>query len=297
MKNKNIGKIRRCPFCEVENNATLGAPYQTCFNNKNYYYIKCLRCKIVYVHPVPDDKTLKEIYTKNNYHEIHYSDDYNKYKLNYSQILIDISKYFNSNITFLDYGCGIGYFLKFLKENNIHAEGVEFELNTVKEAKKNSNLNIMTVEEFDKTTNKYDFIYLGDVLEHLNEPIEIIRKLTERINQGGYLCIEGPLERNISFSNYCAIFNSFIKNIFISSFTSLHPPLHLIFTGKNQQIRFFYKFNNLKFVKYTLYETGWPLISESLFKSILGNISKLLSKLPFFKLFYGNRIRVILIKS
>ena len=47
MKNKNIGKIRRCPFCEVENNATLGAPYQTCFNNKNYYYIKTNNVDII----------------------------------------------------------------------------------------------------------------------------------------------------------------------------------------------------------------------------------------------------------
>ena len=155
----------------------------------------------------------------------------------------------------------------------------------------------MTVEEFNKTKNRYDFIYLGDVLEHLSEPIEIIKKLVEKINTGGYLCIEGPLERNISFANYCVLLNSFIKNKFISSTSASHPPLHLIFVGMNQQINFFNKFNNLKLVKYNLYETGWPLISGSVLNNLLGKISKLLSTIPFFKLFYGNRIRIILKKK
>ena len=44
-----------------------------------------------------------------------------------------------------------GYFLKFLNENNIYAEGVEFDINTVTEAKKNSSLNTMLVKEFNTT--------------------------------------------------------------------------------------------------------------------------------------------------
>ena len=155
----------------------------------------------------------------------------------------------------------------------------------------------MTIEKFNTTKDKYDFIYLGDVFEHLSEPIKIIKKLVEKSNKGGYLCIEGPLEKNMSFANYCIIINSIIKNKFTSSTIASHPPLHLIFIGKNQQINFFNKFNNLKLVKYTLYETGWPLINGNVFKNLLGNFSKLLGKIPFFNLFYGNRIRIILIKT
>lgn len=294
--NKKI-KIRNCPFCEATNNYTLGVPYKTYFENQFYYYIKCSQCKIVYVNPVPNEKTLKNIYSTNNYHKKYYTNNYNEYKFHYIHIYKDILKFLNQNSKFLDYGCGIGYFLKFLNENNIYAEGVEFDINTVIEAKKNSTLNTMLVKKFNTTKNKYDFIYLGDVFEHLSEPIEIVKSLSERINKGGYICIEGPLERNMSFSNYCVIFNSFIKNKFLSSKNSFHPPLHLIFFGLAQQIRFFNKFNNLKLVKYTLYETGWPLINGNIFKNFLGAVSKLLSILPFFKLFYGNRIRIFLIKK
>ena len=58
----------------------------------------------------------------------------------------------------------------------------------------------MTIEKFNTTKDKYDFIYLGDVFEHLSEPIKIIKKLVEKINKGGYLCIEGPLEKNMSLA-------------------------------------------------------------------------------------------------
>ena len=297
MRNKNKINIRNCPFCETVNNFTLGAPYKTYFSNQTYSYIKCSQCKIVYVNPVPNQIILNNIYSKTNYHDKYYTHTYNQYKLNFLQTFTDISKFLNLDSKFLDYGCGIGYFLKFLNENNVQAEGVEFDLNTVKEAIKNSKLNTMTVEEFNTNKNKYDLIYLGDVFEHLNEPIATIKKLIEKINTGGHLCIEGPLERNVSFANYCVLLNFFIKNKFMSSLNSSHPPLHLIFFGKNQQINFFNKFNNLELVKYSLYETGWPLISEKVLNNLLGKISKLLSTIPFFKLFYGNRIRIILKKK
>jgi 2-polyprenyl-3-methyl-5-hydroxy-6-metoxy-1,4-benzoquinol methylase len=43
-----------------------------------------------------------------------------------------------------------------------------------------------------KNTNKYDFIVLGEVLEHLDEPKEILVKLSKLLKPGGLLWITTP---------------------------------------------------------------------------------------------------------
>ena len=201
---------RKCPFCESSNDLTLGSPYKTFFNNNEFHYIKCSKCKIVYINPIPSNHILENIYSKNNYHKVFYSDEYSNFKKFFFITLNEISKYLNTKSSFLDYGCGTGYFLKYLNEKNFLVHGVEFEISTVEKAKNNSGANVMTIDEFNNSNKKFDFVYLGDVFEHLGNPIQIMNELIQKINKNGYLCVEGPLERNMSFANYCVIFNSFI---------------------------------------------------------------------------------------
>lgn len=56
-----------------------------------------------------------------------------------------------------------------------------------------SKINYFKQDIFDYAdTNKYDFIVLGEVIEHLDEPKKILQKLANLLNPGGYIWITAP---------------------------------------------------------------------------------------------------------
>jgi 2-polyprenyl-3-methyl-5-hydroxy-6-metoxy-1,4-benzoquinol methylase len=58
-------------------------------------------------------------------------------------------------------------------------------------------------------TNKYDFIVLGEVLEHLDEPKEILVKLSKLLKPGGLLWITTPT--NAPALDHVYLFNTKVE--------------------------------------------------------------------------------------
>ena len=206
---------------------------------------------------------------------------------------MNISKYLKKKDNFLDYGCGSGFFLKFLNQQGYNVEGVEFDEDACKSARNNSGSNIQTVKNFLNSKKTYDFIYLGDVFEHLGNPKNDMMRLLSKLNPEGYICIDGPVERNPSLTNFIVLFNSFLKNKFKNTSLITQPPYHLSFFSKNSIYNFLLKFKELEFVESHTYETGWPLLGSNFLKNVLGSVSIFISKLPFFTKDYGNRNRIV----
>src|SRR5204863_5133583 len=53
-------------------------------------------------------------------------------------------------------------------------------------------VNYMDVSDFDNKDRKYDLIILRHVLEHTHHPVELVRKLGNRLTENGILYIEVP---------------------------------------------------------------------------------------------------------
>lgn len=97
-----------------------------------------------------------------------------------------------------DIGCGWGEMLRFLKQKNANAFGVdpapeaveycqEIGINALKS-------NFSLLNPFDK---KFDFVILQNVLEHLSSPDSIIDKIkSQALKDDGYLIIDVPNEFN-----------------------------------------------------------------------------------------------------
>lgn len=293
-----INIYRNCPFCTFQFNDKLVPIYRSYYQKIISSYVKCNQCKIVYVDPIPNQSILKEIYDENNYHnECYKIDDYESYKISYKKTLFHISKFLKKNSKFLDYGCGNGFFLKYLNDNKYDVEGAEFDLKASKSASIISKSKVYLIHEFVNSDKFYDFIYLGDVFEHIGLPRIDIPKIINKIKSGGYICIEGPVERNFSLTNLMIILNSLLKNKIKKKHLINQKPYHLSFFNNNQIYNFFNEFNDLEFVESVVYETGWPLLGSSFFKNILGLTSIFLSKIIILNKFYGNRNRIIFKKK
>lgn len=107
----------------------------------------------------------------------------------------------------LEIGCAYGYFLK-RAEKYYETYGIdisEFAINKAKKVTKNTKLFVGNVEkDFSRyfSNIKFDFIVALDVLEHLHNPQNLIQKIYNSLNNGGYFFFRVPNTECIDFKLY-----------------------------------------------------------------------------------------------
>ena len=141
-----------------------------------------------------------------------YDDDLRRYKS-----LNDIE--FNS---LLDFGCGNGGLLKMIKNKDI--VGIELNKEIIKYLNDDQ---IETYDDIDKIPQKmFDCIMLNHVLEHLYDPIEILKKIKKKMETKTLLIIEVP-HANDFLIKHCNC-EEFKKFTFWSEHLILHTEKSLI---------------------------------------------------------------------
>lgn len=107
----------------------------------------------------------------------------------------------HSKLSILDIGPGHGFFSYLVKKefpDYKKIDIVDISETSLKMTKKiigfdGEKINYTNKDIFDyDDSNKYDFIVLGEVLEHLDEPKQILIKLSKLLNPGGLLWITTP---------------------------------------------------------------------------------------------------------
>jgi 2-polyprenyl-3-methyl-5-hydroxy-6-metoxy-1,4-benzoquinol methylase len=84
-----------------------------------------------------------------------------------------------TNKVVLDFGCGIGGFLEKAKKSAKEVRGVELE-KVLQSSFKSRNLNVFSDLKLAKKDNqKYDIITAFHVVEHLQNPKEVLQQLSE----------------------------------------------------------------------------------------------------------------------
>lgn len=266
-------------------------PYKTYYNKKIFNYKKCKNCKYVFVTIKPSKIDLKKMYNNKEYHTNFYSD---KISQEYKESFLFLKKYLKNNDHIVDYGCGYGHFLEQIPPI-WKKTGVELNNEIIRICKKKiKNTNFLTIKNFDKNKSLFNIIHLGDVLEHLPDPIFFIKKIKNRLKKDGLIYINGPLERNLSVVNYSFLFYGFIKNLLFKNKQYFFKPYHLSFFNLNNFLMMLKKINDFEIIDLKVYETGFPYNHGNILKKTIAKIAIFFSKINIFGLFVGNRIRVIM---
>ena len=200
----------------------------------------------------------------------------------------------------LDYGCGGGAFLKVLSSNGFFPFGVEYGSDVAKHARDITACEVMSVEKFLALSPKpsFDVIYLGDVLEHLSNPIDSLNTILPFLKTGGILFVEGPLEDNPSLGYWASLVYGWLKYSLRSDLIMFHSPFHLFRTESKQQLAFFGRVStSLELKHMNIFETGFPYSHGGYIKRFIANISIILSGKPFFGRTFGNRFQMIFTKN
>lgn len=116
----------------------------------------------------------------------------------------------------LDFGCGTGGFLIRAKNKANKVYGIELEKRLQNHFQQN---NLDVYSDLDAFTNKVDYIFLFHVLEHIAEPLKILKKLKKVLKPNGQIVIEVPNADDALLTLY--------KNKAFSEFTYWSPHLYL----------------------------------------------------------------------
>ena len=103
----------------------------------------------------------------------------------------------------LDVGCSTGYFGSLIQQDkDCVVDGIEIDAADAKEA----STKLRKVYTFDLempwpesiTKNRYDIIFMGDVLEHLRQPDDTLTKVSKLLKPGGAILLSTPNIAHIS---------------------------------------------------------------------------------------------------
>lgn len=167
--------------------------------------IECETCGFKHVIPIPTPEELEKFYKeefysteKPNYFkdtvedlewwEMSYRDYYQMFEKNCP----------NGGKRLLEIGSGPGYFLKCGKELGWDVVGIEPSKQAYDYSQK---FGVKVVNDFFSENNtdeygKFDVLYMNTVVEHVPDPISLIKATRNLLNSGGIICIIAPNDYN-----------------------------------------------------------------------------------------------------
>jgi SAM-dependent methyltransferase len=86
----------------------------------------------------------------------------------------------------LDFGCGFGQFLEMCRLFGMDAVGVD------RSSARRGGAGVHIFAELDDVPGSFDAITMFEVLEHLDDPLAILKMLRSRLNPGGVMIVEVP---------------------------------------------------------------------------------------------------------
>jgi 2-polyprenyl-3-methyl-5-hydroxy-6-metoxy-1,4-benzoquinol methylase len=185
-------KASLCPVCahsEFQRFARMGS----------YTYERCRSCGLLVLEPFPTleiiEKHYSEKFDAGNYQTLlSFSDQYR-------QIYIDYVKWIGRHVRLpskrtLDIGCFTGELVAALMSEGADACGVELQERAVQIAEKRLPGRVFAIN-IDETNGPFpdaslDVITLMAVIEHVQEPVRLVRRIRALLKDGGWFFLETP---------------------------------------------------------------------------------------------------------
>lgn len=216
-----------CILCKKDNTETIlsGKDFRYKMSDETFTIVRCRECKLVYVNPRPPKDTISRYYPNN----------YRTRKLLKPALIERKIKTFRTkrralffknpwfmdfppNTNVLDIGCGAGELLLRLRELGCNAYGIDIDEITSKYLREVMNLNVITCDiesGISFQSDFFDVIVMRHSLEHVYNPVHVMREVRRTLKPGGLLIVGVP---NI---------DSFISRVTGACWGDLDIPRHL----------------------------------------------------------------------
>ena len=196
--------------------------------------IHCQLYDFKHVIPLPKPEELEKLYSEEYYSKEkplyieRYVEDKEWWDINYDQRLTIFESYLQQKgRSLLDIGSGPGLFLKKGQELGWIVKGIEPSTQAAKYSREVLKLDIE--ENFldvnlAKNLGQFDVVNLGEVIEHLSDPTEMLKIVNSMLHNGGLISIIAPNDFNP--------FQLLLENSCDYDPWSIAPPHHLNYFDK-----------------------------------------------------------------
>lgn len=190
-----------CNLCG--GNDTLKLPAYYIFQGQRLDLVKCRQCSLVYINPRPDAGMLKKLYSLNYFEKDWdcgcsgktYLQAREKLIAMYKANTLAYLKKIGKAGRILDLGCAGGHFLVAAREEGWEPWGIEICVEMAAIAAVQPGLRIFTLEMVDCPLPAHFFtvVQMGDVLEHMMDPLGTLREVWRVLKSGGLLVVHAPV--------------------------------------------------------------------------------------------------------
>lgn len=203
-----------CPVCS-------GVSQESHFKG-DFRHRMCLECGAIFVIDLSEDVVLSDLYQKSQGYvvPVHPGEKHFGRLITRGQkILSPREKY-----RVLDIGCASGNFLDgFSRDHELHGCDVNAHDVMVANTRGFRNIEEGSFLDLDYEDNYFDWVNLGDVLEHVPEPSAFLEKALRVLKQDGLVTLSTP-----DIGSFWARYSLFLAKVANIPPSVLSPPFHLI---------------------------------------------------------------------
>ena len=210
-----------CAVCKQTNHCAF-------FMRKDGYDLyRCSACQHIFVWPIPAIDQLEEVYSFANAYQVQPKITYDENTgilEKHRESLRQIEKFCRNRGRLLDIGCSSGTFLWLAKRNGWSAVcGVELNKDTAEIARHNGiEVFVGELASANYPPGSFDAIHVGDVIEHVQDPGELLSRVSALLRPDGVIVIVTP--------NHDALFpllTYWLYRLFGVPWSHPTPPYHL----------------------------------------------------------------------
>jgi SAM-dependent methyltransferase len=172
-----------------------GSEFKLFIREGEWQYLRCLNCGLVFLDPQPSQGFLQS----------HYQDylpadpqGIESWRKLMAPVFAKSARLIQEVIPvpgrLLDIGCGYGFFLEKMAQRGWQVEGIEISATGLSYAREKLELNVSEspLPRPDWQDNCYDVITLFYVIEHVQNPMDVLREAHRLLRTGGLLVLRWP---------------------------------------------------------------------------------------------------------
>jgi len=199
-----VRMIKECPICDSENNQHVKTercefpedahPEVTAFHNMWIHLLECDDCGFAFTQELPSAPTFfHHRYDNKNFDPKHEVESNRKHAI-FDEIFSLLEQEGKTSGEHLDVGSFAGKLLKYASDRGFHSRGIEVNPKLAHYTKEILDIDVFCgkIQEVELPKNEFDAITIIDVLEHLEDPKEIISKLGSSLKKDGVLMVKVP---------------------------------------------------------------------------------------------------------
>lgn len=192
---------------------------------------KCLKCDLVFVWPQPSPETLaRDYYSEKSGYQNNRAEDILKVsETKRAKKVFEFFKNNKPNGKILDVGCSGGHFMYWAQKRGFNPSGVELNKKTANSAVSYGfevYNGFLKDAPFEK--GGFDIVFLGEIIEHVNDPRELITDALKFLKQDGLIVITTP-----NIDCFWSKTTFWLYKVFKIPWSSVTPPYHLFQFNSN----------------------------------------------------------------